>query len=446
MKKICIVSMGYMWFPVESGPSRFFQIAQTFVNCGYEVEVITTDFQHFKKTKRDTKLIQAQNYPFQITFIETKPYKKNVDIRRVLSNRGVSKNLKAYLSSHIKEYDAVYCSIPANDVAATASKICKANGVPFIVDIEDLWPEAMSMVVKNATLRKILFHSFQRDAETTYQNCDAAIGTSEDYTARAVKYNHRDLPMETVYVGCNLEDFDGGVTIHKQEVEKPEDEFWLSYAGSISTSYDIKNVIDAVTLCNQALEQSENDPTTAEENTAKATTINGNSNGIRKKIHLQILGTGSEKDMLEAYAKEKGLDFVHFWGFTAYPRMAAALAASDVVINSFVKGAPQSIVNKVGDYLASGKPMLNTLENPIFCNLVEKHQIGINIEPGNANALKEAILTYYNNPQKAEEIGRNARNLAETAFDRKTSYRKIVEVTASAIDKGSAHRNDTISE
>ncbi|MBE5889731.1 MAG: glycosyltransferase family 4 protein [Lachnospiraceae bacterium] len=435
MKKICIVSMGYMWFPVESGPSRFFQIAQTFVNCGYEVEVITTDFQHFKKDKRETKLIQAQNYPFQITFIETKPYKKNVDFRRVLSNRGVAKNLKAYLNLHIKEYDAVYCSIPANDVAAAASKICKANNVPFIVDIEDLWPEAMSMVVKNATLRKILFHSFQKDAETTYQNCDAAIGTSEDYTARAVKYNHRDLPMETVYVGCNLEDFDGGVEIHKREVEKPEDEFWLSYAGSISTSYDIKNVIDAVILCNQELDQMAN-------TTQEHESIDSNI----KKIHLQILGTGSEKDMLEAYVKEQGLDYVHFWGFTAYPRMAAALDASDVVINSFVKGAPQSIVNKVGDYLASGKPMLNTLENPIFCNLVEKHQIGTNIEPGNAKALKEAILAYYNDPQKAETIGRNARNLAETAFDRKTSYRKIVEVTERAIDKGFAHRNDTISK
>lgn len=410
-KKVCIISMGYMWFPVESGPSRFFQIAQTFVNSGYEVEVITTDFQHFKKAKRNTTQILQQNYPFAITFIETKPYKKNVGVQRVISNRGVAKRLKQYLNQHITEYDAVYCSIPANNVAAVASEICKAHQVPFIVDIEDLWPEAMSMVVKNDRLRKILFHGFQRDAETTYRNCVAAIGTSEDYTKRAVQYNHRDLPMETVYVGCNLADFDGGVAIHQQEVIKPDDEFWLTYAGSISTSYDIKNVIDAVSLCNQELGES-----------------------AAKKVHLQILGTGSEKEMLEAYVKEQHMEYVHFWGFTAYPRMAAALANSDVVINSFVKGAPQSIVNKVGDYLASGKPMINTLENPVFCRLVDKYQFGINVEPGKPEPLKEAILEYYQDQNAAVLAGRNARQLAETRFDRKTSYQKIVEVTSCAID------------
>ena len=128
------------------------------------------------------------------------------------------------------------------------------------------------------------------------------------------------------------------------------------------------------------------------------------------------------------------MEYVHFWGFTAYPRMAAALANSDVVINSFVKGAPQSIVNKVGDYLASGKPMINTLENPVFCRLVDKYQFGINVEPGKPEPLKEAILEYYQDQNAAVLAGRNARQLAETRFDRKTSYQKIVEVTSCAID------------
>ena len=75
------------------------------------------------------KILQ-QNYPFAITFIETKPYKKNVGVQRVISNRGVAKRLKQYLNQHITEYDAVYCSIPANNVAAVASEICKAHQVP----------------------------------------------------------------------------------------------------------------------------------------------------------------------------------------------------------------------------------------------------------------------------------------------------------------------------
>lgn len=411
MKKVCIVSLGYMWFPIESGPSRFFQIAQTFVKNGFEVEVVTTDFQHFKKEPRDTKAILEQNYPFKITFIETMPYKKNIDLRRIRSNKDAAKKVEKHIKDHIHEYDAVYCAIPANNISARVSEVCKANQVPFIVDIEDLWPEAMSMVIKNNAIRKLLLGSFQRDAETTYRNADAAIGTSEDYTARAVQYNHRtDLPMTTVYVGCNLADFDSGVKEFYDEIDKPEGQYWISYAGSISTSYDIINLIYAMEI--MISEENEN-----------------------CDIHLQILGTGSEKDYLEEYVKKHNLANVHFWGFTDYHKMAAVLAKSDLVVNSFVKGAPQSIVNKVGDYLASGKPMLNTLENPVFCDLVDKYKIGVNIEAGNALKFKNAVLEYYQNPERSKMEGENARKLAETEFDRDTSYQKIVEVTRAAIEE-----------
>ena len=149
MKKIAIISLGYLWFPCEPGFSRFFQIANMFVDEGWEVECITTSFQHFKKEPRDIELILSQNYPFKITFIDTPAYKKNIDIRRIISNKLAEKNLKKYLSDNIKNYDVVYVSIPANNISAMVTKICQQHQIPVVVDIEDLWPEAMKMVIKN---------------------------------------------------------------------------------------------------------------------------------------------------------------------------------------------------------------------------------------------------------------------------------------------------------
>ena len=398
MKKIAIISLGYLWFPCESGPSRFFDIAKTFVNAGYEVECITTSFQHFKKAPRDKETILKQGYPFKITFIEASEYKKNIDFRRVISNKIAAKNLKEYLMQHVKDYDAVYVSIPANNIAAMVTSICKTNHVRVVVDIEDLWPEAMSMVIKNNFIRKIFLYPFKCDAEITYRNADGVIGTSEDYTERAFKKREKDIPAETIYVGCNLEEFDAGVEKYKDEINKNGEEFWVTYAGSISTSYDIKTLIDA----GHALED--------------------------KNVQIQILGTGSLKKDLEEYSKE--MKNIHFWGFTPYPKMAAVLSKSDVVVNSFIKGAPQSIVNKVGDYLASGKPMINTLENPVFCKLVEENGVGINVEPGRTEILVKAIEKYLTPNQ---EQGRNARYLCETRFDRKNSYRDIVDLVESII-------------
>lgn len=405
MKNIAIVSNGYAWFPVEPGPSRFYYLASTFVNAGWNVEVITTSFQHFKKEPRDQKLILSQEYPFKITFIHTPPYKKNIDIRRLYSNRITAKNTVKYLSENIHQYDVVYCSIPANNVAAKVSEICKKNGVPFIVDIEDLWPEAMSMVLKNDRLRNFLLSGMNRDAEIAYANAAGVIGTSEDYTDRAFKHRERDIPNETVYVGCDLAQFDAGVEQYKDEIEKPENEFWVTYAGSIGTSYDIRTMVDAGKVL-----------------------LKENNN-----IKIQILGTGPLKEELEKYAKEIGASNVNFWGYVPYPKMAAVLSKSDVLVNSFVKGASQSIVNKIGDYLAAGKPIINTLENPIFCNLVENNGVGINIEPGNTIKLKETIISLFASNSEVSLIGSRSRLLCENKFDRTTSYIIIVTLLNSLV-------------
>lgn len=228
MKKIAIISLGYMWFPCEPGTSRFFDIAKTLVNEGYEVECITTGFQHFKKEPRNKELILNQGYPFKITFIDAPSYKNNIDFRRVYSNKKAAKNLKTYFSIHVTSYDVVYVSIPANNIASMITGICRKNKIPVVVDIEDLWPEAMSMIIKNRFLRKLLFHGFNKDAEETYRNADGIVGTSEDYTDRAFKKRARNIPFETVYVGCNIKEFDDGVEKYSSVIEKSDGEFWVT--------------------------------------------------------------------------------------------------------------------------------------------------------------------------------------------------------------------------
>ena len=145
-----------------------------------------------------------------------------------------------------------------------------------------------------------------------------------------------------------------------------------------------------------------------------------------KNVHAMIMGTGSLKDELEGYSKD--MENVHFLGFTEYPKMAAMLSKSDVVVNSFVKGAPQSIVNKVGDYLASGKPMINTLENPVFCKLVEENGVGVNVEPGNVEALIECIELLREDNGFSKKFGENARIFAEKRFDRKITYPRLGDI------------------
>lgn len=398
-KRIGIVSLGYAWFPCEPGPSRFYYIAKMFADNGYNVDLIGSSFQHFKKCPRERNVIKQQNYPFNTTFIAVPPYKKNLDLRRIYSNKVAENKVIEYLET--QEYDAIYCAIPANNIAAKVGEYCNQKEIPFIVDIEDLWPEAMEMVLKIPIIKDILFYSFKRDAERTYRSADAVIGTSDEYTQRAFKHNSRTIKNKTVYVGCDMDVFDQSAKTYSKQINKPDNEFWVTYAGSLGKSYDIKTLILV----------------------AKKLKLEGKSN-----IKIKILGTGPMKIELELLAKDNDCDNVEFLGYVAYEKMAAYLTKSDLTVNSFIKGAPQSIVNKVGDYLASGKPMINTLESKEFCMLVDKYCFGVNIEPENVEALYREICELIQDKKRCNVLATNARKLAEQQFDRKVAYKYIVEL------------------
>lgn len=408
-KKIAIVSIGYVWFPCEPGPSRFYYIAKQFVEAGFEVDIITSNFQHFKKEYRDIKKIQEQGYPFHIEFIEVPKYKKNLDLKRIYSNSVAKKKIKKYFVQNGKKYDAVYCTVPANDIAAVVSKYCKKNKIPFIVDIEDLWPEAMKMAFRVPVISSFLFYPFKRDVETVYKNADAVIGTSDEYTNRAFKNQKCQISYQTVYVGCDLEKFDNGVKTFLDSIDKSQNEFWISYAGSIGTSYDIKTLVLA----------------------AKEIEKRGYEN-----IRFKIMGTGPLLEEIKAIAKEQECENVTIMGYVEYSKMAAYLTKSDITINSFVKGAPQSIVNKIGDYLASGCAMINTLENEEFTAMVTREKFGINVEPENVKLLADTVEKLYKDEKLCIEMGKTARKFGEEYFSVSKSYRRIVEMVEEQINAG----------
>ena len=115
--------------------------------------------------------------------------------------------------------------------------------------------------------------------------------------------------------------------------------------------------------------------------------------------------------------------------------MAAYLKKSDILVNSFVKKAPQSIVTKIGDYLAAGKAMINTCMSPEFRKKVETDGFGVNIMPEDEEVLADAIERLYENEKMREEMGKQARKIAEEQFDRPESYKKIVELIRELTEK-----------
>ena len=398
-KKIAVISMGVK-LNGEKGYSRFRYIGDFLSDAGYQVDLITTTFQHWEKAQRDIDAIKKEDYKFQLKFIYEPGYRKNIDLRRIRSHSIAAKNLTKLLEKE-GDYDLIYCEIPPNDVALAAAEYAKKKGIPFVPDVNDLWPEAMRMVLDIPVVSDILFYPLQRDAEKVYSLVSGIIGTSDEYRDRPLKNQKLDVPRKTVYVGNEIAEFDRGVEKYGPEIQKPEGEFWVSYAGTIGTSYDIRTMVLAgKELLDRGMSQ----------------------------IKIRILGGGPLKDELENLAKEQGCVNVEFVGYAPYPKMAAYLAKSDILVNSFVKKAPQSIVTKIGDYLAAGKPMINTCMSPEFRQKVENDGFGINILPEDVKILADAIAELYEDRDGCRIMGEKARKIAEEQFDRPESYKKIIEL------------------
>lgn len=398
--KIAIVTLAVA-FENEKGYSRFRSLAEI-LSQKYQVDIITSSFQHWEKKQRDVERLQKENVnkKYNIKFAYEPGYKKNVDLRRIFSHKVAVKNILKILKENA--YDVIYCIIPDNSMAACVGEYAKKNNIKFIVDIEDLWPEAMEMVSPFPnTLNQVLFSSWRRDAQIAYEYADAFVGTSDEYRdVPSKKYHVLGRPAITVYVGCDMADFDEGVNKHLNNIIKAKEEFWITYAGNLGSSYDIPTLIKAAQ--------------------------NIYSMGY-KDIKVKILGGGPLENEFKMLAQQQACN-VEFVGYTPYQKMAAYLYKSDILINSFVKKAPQSIVTKIGDYLAAGKPMINTLSSPEFCEKVEKDEFGYNVEAENEQLLAELIVRMYGEPDVLSKMGRKAREIGEIEFDRKTSYLEIVRL------------------
>jgi len=400
-KKIAVVTMGVMLGNETKGYTRFRTLSEMLVAAGYDVDLITTSFQHWEKAQRDLDDFPYDKHPFGIWFIMEPGYKRNIDLQRVRSHAIAAKNLTKLLNG--MRYDLIYCEIPPNDVARAAGTYAREHGIPFIADVNDLWPEAMRMAFDVPVVSDLMFIPLARDAKRVYNDVTAVVGTSDEYAARPSKDrapSARPIEAITVYVGNDIADFDAGVAAHADTAAKPNGEFWVTYAGTFGKSYDVATLIRAgAQLCAE-----------------------GHSD-----VRIMLLGDGPDRAELEALAAETGSP-CRFLGYQPHASMAAYLAASDVNVNSLVEKAAQSIPTKIGDYLASGRPLINTGLSPEFVAKVHDDALGLSVNPGDVRSLSTAIMTLHDDPGLCATMGRNARRIAEEEFDRPVSYRRIIEL------------------
>ncbi|MHC1785289.1 MAG: glycosyltransferase family 4 protein [Anaerolineaceae bacterium] len=145
-------------------------------------------------------------------------------------------------------------------------------------------------------------------------------------------------------------------------------------------------------------------------------------------VHVQIIGMGSEKAVIEELIKNNDLNMrVILSGPKTQEEIAALLPnahcyaqPSIITSNGTMEGIPVALM----EAMSCGLPVIATNISGIP-ELVENGKSGLLIPPADANALADALEKVFRDYTSAQEMGRRAREKVQDDFDLKKNVTEL---------------------
>ncbi|HGG7795560.1 TPA: glycosyltransferase [Neisseria meningitidis] len=380
----------YCSLPSEPYFNRFWYLAER-LSQSHDVLLITSRFRHYDKSFRRPEDAEAASQGrLKVMLLEESGYGKNVSLERVASHYRFVKNFEQWLKNcRPGEQDIVYSAYPLIATNLLLGKHKARLGYKLIVDVQDVWPESFSSVVPflKKVPHKLL--PFASRANRAYRCADALVAVSQTYLDRAKEANP-NVPGEAVYIGTDFAAIAPPPRFRSKTVR-------LFYLGTLSYSYDVETVCKGV---RKLLDDGEN-------------------------VELHIMGGGPDLEKLKQYENRA----IKFYGYLPYSEMMSIAKACDIAVNAIHSHAMQSVTNKLSDYMALQKPILNSQNNAEVLDLMNllPHE---NYRSGDVDSFVQAaknILKRKNDPVQSDEIVRR--------FKRDVAYQKIVNLIERLADE-----------
>jgi colanic acid biosynthesis glycosyl transferase WcaI len=168
-------------------------------------------------------------------------------------------------------------------------------------------------------------------------------------------------------------------------------------------------------------------------------TVLGAAECLRKhpQIVFLFIGGGHLFDQLAQAVRERGLHrMFRFLAYQPDERLKNALNAADVHLISLKPELEGLIVpSKFYGIAAGGRAMISiTASDGEIARLVRQHACGLVIEPGDGQALADALMLFCDDPRRAAEMGKRARAMLDVRFARKHAFARWESLLATVIN------------
>ncbi|MCK9472040.1 MAG: glycosyltransferase family 4 protein [Bacilli bacterium] len=407
-KKIWIINHYATRMYMNKG-GRHYWFAKELLKRGYEPTIICANTYHNSKNYEDTgsaKHIVKDVDGIPFVFVKTKSAVTN-GLDRIINMLGFYRNLFPVSKTLVKKYgkpDIILASSVHPLTMVAGIKIARKIKVPCICEIRDLWPESLIAygMLRKGSLLSILLYEGEK---WIYKKADAIIMTWEGGKQYIIdqKWDNKVQLDKIFHItnGVDLEQYYENIKLYDYKDIDLDDKsiFKLVYAGSIRK---VNNLSFLLEVAKSLLDYS--------------------------NIKFIIFGSGDQLEILKDRAKNEIITNITFKGFVEKKYIPSVLSKADVNIlhNSSTSldkyGQSQ---NKLFEYLASGKPIIQTYKTEY--SLFEKYNCGINCEEQSVECVKSHILRLINDNLLYETIGSNAKKIVEN-YDFKRHTDKLENI------------------
>jgi glycosyltransferase involved in cell wall biosynthesis len=287
----------------------------------------------------------------------------------------------------VREVDLVWGTTPPLFQGITAWLLARLKGAAFLLEVRDLWP---AFAVAVGVLRNpILIRLSEGLEKYLYRRANHVVVNSPGFEKHVLDRGAKGVDMvpNGVDVAMFEPEKDGAAYRRMHDLEE---KFVVLYAGAHGLSNDLRVLLLAADLLRE-----------------------------KNNIAFVLVGDGKEKGHLMDLAREMELDNVQFHPSVPKDQMPEILAAADVCIAILkpIEAFKTTYPNKVFDYMAAGRAVILAIDG-VIRKVIEDAGAGIFIQPGDANAMADAVLRLEGDRFLREEMGRAGRRCVTSNFDR----------------------------
>jgi glycosyltransferase involved in cell wall biosynthesis len=378
-------------------------LAEALAAAGHGAVLWISNIEHHSRgARKGANRVIPLSPALTVRIVESTPYRSNVSLARFRYEREFGRKFLE-LAAGCEAPDVLVLIEPALFFGEPVVDFCRANRVPLIVDVVDLWPEAFEALLPRALrgVARLLFRPMYRHRAELISAARGLVAASEHYMA-AVEGAFQGRLREVIYLGIDPRWFEGDAAGSVSLPAKRIGETWFVYAGSLGQMYDLQTLLRAA----RVLERQ----------------------GLEARIF--IAGDGPSKERILRSIDSLGLGRVHFLGVLTPEQLSAVYRQCDIGLAMYKKGSTVSFPLKAFDYLGAGLPIVHSLPGA-FDLLVSANGAGCRYSAQSTESLAAVLAALCRDPARCQKL-REAALTAAREYDISTQYGRYLRLIEAA--------------